>query len=432
VVGGAGILDKEGRMKKALLLAGALVAALAGLSSAAAAPELYTAPSATPGVTSKTVTIGATFPLSGPVSPYATISRGMAAYFSYINARRGKDGKRGVYGRQIVFKVYDDQYNPAQTVQQTNRLILQDKVFALVGSLGTEPNLAIRPLTNQRKVPHLLVSTGASYWGTQYKQFPWTTGWQPDYVTEGKVYGQWILRNRPNAKVAVLYQNDDYGKDYLNGLKQGLGDKQGLIVSEQNYEVTDANYNSQIIRLRNSGADTWVVLSTVGRPTVTALATARGLNWRPEQIIINSVAATDATMAAVIQRTGAAFVNGSISTGYLKNPTNPKYRKDSAVRQYNQLLTKYGPSGANHGDTFYYYGMAKAYDFVKLLYAAGKNLTRESIMKATQNMNWTNPYTIKGVQVKTSATDRFPLDQVKIVRYTDGSWSEVSKLFKGR
>ena len=197
-------------MRKALLLAGALLATVAGLSSATAAPERATAPSATPGVTSKTIVLGGTFPLSGPASLYAPIPRGMAAYFSYINSRKSKtDGKRGVFGRQIVWKYYDDQYNPAQTVQLTNRLILQDKVFANVGSLGTEHNQAIRPLLNSRKVPHILVSTGASFWGTQRKEFPYTVGWQPDYISEGKVYGRWIVQNAPNAKIAVFYQNDD-------------------------------------------------------------------------------------------------------------------------------------------------------------------------------------------------------------------------------
>jgi branched-chain amino acid transport system substrate-binding protein len=268
-------------MKKALLLAGALVATLAGLSSAAAAPERATAPSADPGVTSKRIVLGGTFPLSGPASLYAPIPRGMAAYFSYINSRRSKvDGKRGVYGRQIVWKYYDDQYNPAQTVQLTNRLILQDKIFANVGSLGTEHNQAIRPLLNSRKVPHILVSTGASFWGTQRREFPYTVGWQPDYVSEGKVYGRWLVQNAPNAKIAVFYQNDDYGKDYLNGLKQGLGSRQSLIVSEQSYEVTDASYASQIATQRRSGADTWVLLTTP-TPTVRAIATARGLNWKP-------------------------------------------------------------------------------------------------------------------------------------------------------
>jgi branched-chain amino acid transport system substrate-binding protein len=419
-------------MKKALLLAGALVATLAGLSSASAAPERATAPSATPGVTSRTIVLGGTFPLSGPASLYAPIPRGMAAYFSYINRRKSKvDGKRGVFGRQIVWKYYDDQYNPAQTVQLTNRLILQDKIYANVGSLGTEHNQAIRPLLNSRKIPHILVSTGASFWGTQRKEFPWTTGWQPDYVSEGKVYGRWIVQNAPNAKIAVFYQNDDYGKDYLNGLKQGLGSRQNLIVSEQSYEVTDATYASQIARQRASGADTWVLLTTP-TPTVRAIATARALNWKPSQIVINSVAATDTVMSTARERAGADFVNGSISTAYLKNPTNPKYRRDSAVRQYNQLMSKYGPSGANRNDTFYYYGFAKAYDVVKLLYAAGKNPTRESLMRATQKMDWANPYTIKGVKTKTTRNDNFPLDQIKIVRYNNGSWSEASNLFKGR
>jgi branched-chain amino acid transport system substrate-binding protein len=428
----AGFLDKEGRMRKALLLAGALVAALAGLSSAAAAPELSTAPSATPGVTSRSIVIGGTFPLSGPASLYAPIPRGMAAYFSYVNSRKSKvDGKRGVFGRQIVWKYYDDQYNPAQTVQLTNKLILQDKIFADVGSLGTEHNQAIRPLLNSRKIPQILVSTGASFWGTQRKEFPYTVGWQPDYVSEGKVYGRWIVQNAPNAKIAVFYQNDDYGKDYLNGLKQGLGSRANLIVSEQSYEVTDATYGSQIARQRLSGANTWVLLSTP-TPTVRAIATAKALNWKPDQIVINSVAATDSVMSAAVQRAGQDFVNGAVSTGYLKNPTNPKYRRDSAVRQYNQLMQKYGPSGANRADTFYYYGFAKAYDVVKLLYAAGKNPTRESLMKATRAMNWSNPYMIKGVVTKTTKSDNFPLDQIKIVRYNNGSWTEASALFKGR
>jgi branched-chain amino acid transport system substrate-binding protein len=415
-----------------LLLAGALVAMLAALSTATAAPEITTAPSATPGVTSRTITIGGTFPLSGPASLYAPIPRGMKAYFSYVNKRRSTvDGKRGVYGRQIVWKFYDDQYNPAQTVQLTNKLILEDKIFANVGSLGTEHNQAIRPLLNSRKIPHLLVSTGASFWGTQRAQFPWTVGWQPDYVSEGRVYGRWIVANKPNSKIAVFYQNDDYGKDYLNGVKQGLGSRANLIVSEQSYEVTDASYASQIVRQRASGADTWVLLTTP-TPTVRAIATARAINWKPDQIVINSVAATDTVMKAAEDRAGAAYVNGSISTAYLKNPTNPKYRRDAAVRQYNQLMTKYGPSGANRADTFYYYGFAKGYDVVKLLYAAGKNPTRESIRRATQRMNWANPYMIKGVVTKTTRSDSFPLDQIKIVRYNDRSWSEVSNLFKGR
>lgn len=416
-------------MKRLLGLTAALSVALAAsLSTAGAAPQK----TAETGVTSRTIVLGGTFPFSGPVSIYAPIARGMQAYFSYVNARRNKgDGKRGVYGRQIVWKTYDDAYNPAQTVQLTNRLILQDRIFANVGSLGTEPNLPIRPILNQRKVPHILVSTGASYWGLQYRQYPWTTGWQPDYIAEGRIYGQWIRRNEPNARIAVFYQNDDYGKDYLNGLKQGLGNQTSRIASELSYEVTDSSYASQISRQRASGATLWVLLTTAGTPTVRALGTARQLGWRPQQIVINSVAASDAVMRAAQATVGAEFLAGTVSTAYTKNPTNPRYANDPALRQYRRLVAKYLP-GANANDGFFLYGFAKAYDTVRLLYLAGRNPTRASLIRATQRMNWTNPYLIKGIRVKTSRTDRFPIDQVKLIRYNNGTWSEFGSLFDGR
>jgi branched-chain amino acid transport system substrate-binding protein len=227
-------------MKRVLLVTLVLGAALAvALPGAFARTE---ATQAAPGITSKSIKIGGTFPLSGPVSSYAPISAGMETYFRFVNARKGPDGKRGVYGRKIDFKVYDDAYNPAQTVQLTRKLVLEDKVFAVVGSLGTEPNLAIRQELNQRKVPQILVSTGASYWGTQYKSFPWTFGWQTDYVAEGRMYARWILANAARRKIAIFYQNDDYGKDYLRGIKQCLGTRTNLIVSELGYEVTVTNY----------------------------------------------------------------------------------------------------------------------------------------------------------------------------------------------
>jgi branched-chain amino acid transport system substrate-binding protein len=416
-------------MKRLLGLTAALSVALAAsLSSAGAAPQK----ASETGVTSKKIVIGGTFPLSGPVSSYAPIARGLQAYFSYINARRNKgDGKRGVYGRQIVWKVYDDAYNPANTVQATNRLILQDKIFANVGSLGTEPNLPIRPLLNQRKIPHILVSTGASYWGVDNKKYPWTLGWQTDYISEGRIYGQWIRRNEPNARIAVFYQNDDYGKDYLNGLKQGLGNQTSRIASELGYEVTDSSYASQISRQRASGATLWVLFTTAGTPTVRALGTARQLGWRPQQIVINSVAASDAVMRAAQATVGAEFLAGTISTQYLKNPTNPKYANDPSLKQYRDLVAKYLP-GSDANNSFFLYGFAKGYDTVRLLYLAGKNPTRASLMRATQRMNWTNPYLIKGIRIKTSKTDRFPMDQVKLTRYNNGSWSEFGQLFDGR
>jgi branched-chain amino acid transport system substrate-binding protein len=412
-----------------------LVVALAALAVAVpgafARTDKSVGPTATPGISARTITIGGTFPLSGPASLYAPIPRGMKAYFSFVNARRNRgDGKRGVYGRQIVWKFYDDQYNPAQTVQLTNQLVLRDRVYAVVGSLGTEHNQAIRPMLNQRKIPHILVSTGASYWGLQYRQFPYTNGWQPDYIAEGIAYGRWIVRNAPNSRIAVFFQNDDYGKDYLRGLKIGLGRRTSLIVSELGYEITETSYGSQIARQRASGADTWVLLTTP-TPTVRALGTARALGWRPDTIVINSVSAVDSVMAAARATAGAQYVEGAISTAYLKNPAHPAYANDRSVRNYRNIMSRYG-GGLDPNNTFHYYGVAKAYDVVRLLYMAGKNPTRESLMRATRNMNWKNPFTINGITVKTGARDRFPISHIKLVRYQNGHWTEFGSLIRGR
>src|ERR687886_104278 len=269
--------------RRFFLLAALAVAAAVSAQSASTMTKVSASSSATPGVTKTQIVIGGTFPLTGIASLYAPIPRGMDAYFNYVNNTKGPDGKKGIRGRKIVWKFYDDAYNPAQTVQLTNKLILDDKIFADVGSLGTEPTQAARPILNERKIPQIFVATGASYWGLQYKQFPWTIGWQPDYIAEGRAYGTWIRKNAPNSKIAVFYQNDDYGKDYLRGLKIGLARKKSLIVSQQSYEITDASYGSQITRQKASGADTWVLLTTP-TPTVRAIATARALNWRPDKL----------------------------------------------------------------------------------------------------------------------------------------------------
>jgi branched-chain amino acid transport system substrate-binding protein len=418
-------------VKKALTAVAALLAVLTvSIPGAFGKTNLAAAPQATPGVTKTTIVLGGTYPLSGPASLYAPIPRGMEAYFKYINARKAKDGKRGIHGRQIVWKYYDDAYNPAQTVQLTNKLILDDKIFADVGSLGTEPTQAARPILNERKIPQIFVATGASYWGLQYKEFPWTIGWQPDYIAEGRAYGEWIRKNAPNAKIAVFLQNDDYGKDYLRGLNIGLGPKKSLIVSQQSYELSDASYGSQIARQKASGADTWVLLTTP-TPTVRAIATAKALNWKPDTLVINSVSAIDTVMAAAIQRAGADFVAGAISSAYLKSATDPKYANDPQVKQYRSILAQYGPSGADPNNTFYYYGMAKGYDIVKVLMGM-KSMTRPALMKAVLHMNWVNPWAIKGVKVKTGPSDHFPISQIKLIRYTDGHFREFGSLIKGR
>jgi branched-chain amino acid transport system substrate-binding protein len=418
-------------MKKALFLLATLsLVAAVSLQSALGATRASESAEAVPGITKNQIVIGGTFPLTGPASLYAPIPKGMDAYFKWANQRKGADGKLGVYGRKIVWKYYDDGYNPANTVQLTNQLVLQDKVFAIVGTLGTEPNIPIRPLLNSRKIPHILVSTGASYWGLQYKQFPWTSGWQPDYIAEGIAYGRWIAQNAPNAKIAVFFQNDDYGKDYLKGLKIGLAAKRTLIVSELGYEITDTSYASQIARQKASAADTWVLLTTP-TPTVRAIATAKALAWKPDTIVINSVANTDSVMQAAARSAGADFVNGSVSSSYTKNPTNPTYRNDSAVKRYRDIMRRFG-GGADANNTFHYYGVAKASDVIRLLYLAGKNPTRASLMRATAKMNWVNPFLLKGITVKTGPQDRFPISQMKLIRYNNGTWSEFGPLIKGR
>jgi branched-chain amino acid transport system substrate-binding protein len=421
-------------MRKVLIAALALGAALSvSLPGAFARTEATAAPEADPGVTSRTIKIGGTFPFSGAVSSYAPISRGMEAYFRYINARKGPDGKRGVYGRQIIFKQYDDGYNPANTVQLTNKLVLEDKVFAVVSTLGTEPNLAIAPRLNQLKVPQVNILSGASFWGADYKKHPWTIGWLLDYKAEANMLAKWIRSNTARQKIAIFYQNDAYGKDYLEGIKAGLGSAgRSRIVSELGYEFTDTSYASQIARQRASGADTWVLFTTAGTPTVRALATAARLGWKPDQIVLNGVAATDGVMAAAAASTPQGYLNGLVSTGYLKNPTNPKYKNDSAVRTYRRLMAKYGDDGINIRNNFYYVGVANASDFVKLLYKAGKNLTRNSLRAAYEKQNWVNPYALAGSRVKTSKTDHFPIDQGKIVRYSNGTFSEEGRLLKGR
>jgi branched-chain amino acid transport system substrate-binding protein len=408
-------------MRRILLTILVLVAALVVSVSTATAEN---------GITAKTVTIGATFPLTGPASGYAPIAGGMKAYFSYINARRGTDGKRGVGGRQVVFKYYDDGYNPANTVQLTRKLVESDKVFAIVGQLGTEVCLSVRPYLNQAKVPQIFVSTGATQFGTQGSQYPWTIGWQPDYVSEGRVYGENIAKSQADQKIGVLYQNDDYGKDYLAGFKTGLGSATANIISEQPFEVTAADVKSQVAKLKASGATIFAIFATP-KFTIQSFAFAKAFGWKPVQIYVNSVSATDAFMTTASKAAGADTVNGSVSVTYLKDPANPKWDADSAMVRYNTIMKKYLP-GANAKDQLYLYGFAKAEAFVQALTKAGKSPTRASLLKAVSSMNSANPFAQPGVIQKTGVGDRFVISQQRLIRYTNGTWAEVGPLVDGR
>ncbi len=408
-------------MRRVISIVFALVAAL-GVTASTAAAET--------GVTARTVTVGGTFPLTGPASGYAPIPVAMKAYFSYINSRRGTDGKRGVLGRQIVFKYLDDGYNPANSVQLTRQLVEQDKVFAVVGSLGTEVNLAIRPYLNSKKVPQLLNATGATTWGRDWKQFPWTTGWQPDYELEGKVFGQAIARNSSNAKIAVLYQNDDYGKDYLRGLEAGLGAKSANIAGKEAYEVTAPDVRSQVAKLRATGATVFVILATP-KFTIQSYVIAKALGWTPPVIYTNSVSATD-TFLTLASRSGAGtLVNNTLTVQYAKDPANPKWANDAAMKLYRTVMTKYYPNGSDvavQNNALNLYGVAVAHAFVQLLEKSGKSPTRAGIVKAFRSWKQANPFLLPGNVQRTGPTNQFPLRCQQIVKFTDSTFKSVSAL----
>lgn len=416
-------------MRKLIACGVALVAALAfTVSGALGGTE------ATPGVTARTITIGGTFPLTGPAALYAPIPVAMKAYFSYVNARKGPDGKRGVMGRQIIWKYYDDQYNPANAVQLTRRLVEQDKVFATVGQLGTENVLATREYMNSRKVPQVFVATGASVMGSEYKEYPWTIGWMPDYVSEGRLYGLQIRQNHPGKKIAIVYQNDDYGKDILYGVQAALGAKyvQDNVVVKEPVEVTATSVVPQMVKVKASGADILVVL-TIPTPAVRIIGTAKALGIQPEAIYTNLVAVVAPAVKAMVLNAGAGYVNGMVTANFLKDPTSPRWTNDAAMKQFREIIAKYGGS-LNPNDYQVMYGVALAESFVQALYRAGKNPTRASLMNAVTSFNGPNKFLLPGIVMKTSKTDHFVISQMQLQKLDAEKliWEPFGKIIDGR
>src|ERR1700704_1272373 len=383
-----------------------LLLAAAVLASAAVVVTAGAAPSAAPGVTAKSILLEWTFPLSGPASGYAPIPGGMKAYFDYVNA------KGGVNGRKINFKYEDDGYNPANTVQITHKFVEQDHAFALVGGLGTEPQTAVRQYLNDNKVPQLFVSTGATTFDRAWSQYPWTLGWQPDYEAEGAIYGKYIVKNFPTAKLGVLFQNDDYGNDYLRGPNAGLTQQhQPQIVATAPYDLGTGAPAAQVAKLKASGADTFVIFATP-TPTIQSYVIATKLGWHPAHVITNSVSATDAFLT-IATKSGSDITNGTITVSYLLDPANPIYNKQPGMKLYRQIMAKYNPKG-NANDGLNLYGVAKAWNTVQVLQAAGKKLTRAGLMKAARTMNLTtklkkaNPFALPGVDTVTKGGDQYP------------------------
>ena len=412
-------------MKRTFLL---IVAALA--ASAAVVMTAGATSSATPGVTAKSILLEGTFPLSGPASGYAPIPAGMGAYFSYVNAHGG------VNGRKIIWKYSDDGYNPANTVQLTHQFVEQDHAFALVGGLGTEPQTAVRQYLNDNKVPQLFVSTGATTFDRDWSTYPWTIGWQPDYEAEGSIYGKYIAKNLPNAKLGVLYQNDDYGNDYLRGLNAGLTQQHTTqIVATAPYDLSGTPPAAQVAKLKASGADTLVIFATP-TPTIQTYVIATKLGWTPANVFTNSVSATDAFLT-IATKSGSTITNGTITASYLLDPANPIYNKQPGMKLYRTIMAKYDAAG-NANDGLNLYGVAKAWTTVKVLQAAGAKLTRAGLMKVARNMSFSaaltnaNPFALPGVKVFTKGGYQYPISQVTLVKYQNNVFQPFGKLINGR
>jgi branched-chain amino acid transport system substrate-binding protein len=372
-----------------------------------------------PGVTSNSILLGGTAAISGPESAYyAPVSKGAAAYFAYVNAHGG------VNGRQIQYKVVDDAYDPTQTVQATRQLVEQDHVFAIFNSIGTDHMLAVRPFLNQAKVPQLFVGTGDRVTFSGAKQYPWTMGYLPSFYGEGEIYGRYIAAHTPKARIAVLYENDAYGKDLRDGLAKGLHGK-GKIVSTASYELTDSDMSSQIASLHASHADT-LALFALPKEVIQAFLAAHKLGWQPHYFM-SAVSVDPFVMNVVAASAGKKTTEGAITTAFLKVATDPALAHDKGALLYKSIMAKYC-QGCDPSALAHIYGMAAAFTMVDTLRHAGRNLTRKSLLTAATHLNETNnPFLQPGIVIKTSPTDYLPFEQLRMFHYHNGRWTP----FKG-
>jgi ABC-type branched-subunit amino acid transport system substrate-binding protein len=375
----------------------------------------------TPGVTSSTITIGGTVPITGPAALFASVGSGASAYFKYVNAHGG------VNGRKIKYIYLDDAYDPSKTVQLTRQLVEQDHVLAIFNSVGTDNNLAIRDYLNAAKVPQLFGGTGTAKIGDGFKSDPWTMGFLPSFRAEGEIYGRSIAATA-NPKVAVLYEDSDFGKDMTDGLKKGLGGKASTIVAEQAYQPTDTSIDSQMSTLHASGANV-LVLNVTPQYAILAYLTAHKFGWHPK-IYISSVCISPNVMD-IIRANAAVEANGSRSIAFVKDPTDKVWAKDPVVALYRSILKRYAPS-AKPEDVYNFYGMSVAYTMVDALKQAGKSPTRASLLKAATHLNEVNPFMRPGIKVTTTSTDYYPISKAQLVRYDRSHWVVAAPLTSAR
>ncbi len=400
------------KMKLAAMgLAGALSLAMAG---AALAQKKYDT-----GASDTEIKIGNTYAYSGPASAYGVIGKTEAAYFKMLN------DQGGINGRKINFITYDDGYSPPKTVEQTRKLIESDEVLFIFNPLGTATSLATIKYLNAKKIPQLFIAAGGTMFGN-HKQYPWTMGWQPNYQSEGRIYAKHVLEKYPNAKIGILSANDDFGRDSLKGFKDGLGDKaKTLIVSEATYETSDPTIDSQILKLKASGADMFINFTT---PKFAAMAIKKNaeIGWKPVHIL-HSVSQA---VGSVMKPAGLENGKGIISANYGKDPDDPSWKDDASVKAWSAFMDKYIPDGDKH-NTLYVYGYNAAQTMAQVLKQCGDNLTRENVMKQAASLDFDLPMLLPGIKITTSPTDYFPIKQMQLQSFDGEKWVRFGPVIKG-
>ena len=398
-----------------LAIASAAFALLAASSSGALAQKKYDT-----GATDTEIKVGNIMPYSGPASAYGVIGRTEAAYFKKIN------DAGGINGRKINFISYDDAYSPPKAVEQARKLVESDEVLFLFGPLGTPSNSAIQKYLNSKKVPQLFVATGATKFG-DYKDFPWTMGWQPAYQSEGRIYAKYLLKEKPGAKIAIMFQNDDFGKDLLKGLKDGLGDKaSSMIVAEESYEVSEPSIDSHIVKLKSSGADVYFSMTTP-KFAAQSIKKVAELGWKPMYFQSN----VGASVGSVLQPAGFENAQGILSAAYAKDGSDAQWDNDEGMKKFYAFLAKYAPE-ANKNDGSVVFGYGQAQTMVQVLKQAGDNLTRDNIMKQAASLKDLNLDTLlPGVKVNTSATDFYPIEQLQMMRFQGQKWDLFGPVISG-
>jgi len=375
------------------------------ISSPALAQKKYDS-----GASDTEIRIGNIMPYSGPASAYAAIGKAEEAYFNKVNA------EGGINGRKIKFISYDDAYSPPKTVEQARKLVESDGVLLIFGSLGTSTNSAIRKYMNEKKVPQLFVASGASKWNDP-RQYPWTMGWQPSYASEARIYAKYIMKEKPDGKIGVLYQNDDFGKDYLKGLKEGLGPKASMIVLEDAYDTSEPAIDEHVVKLKASGADVFISITTP-KFAAQAIKKAAEINWHPVHIVSN----VSASVGGVIEPAGLEISQGLLSASYTKDGSDPQWNADDGMKKFYNFVAQYDPK-ANKLDAGVVFGYAAAQTMVKVLQMCGDDLTRDNVMKQAASLKDFEPDTLlPGIRINTAADNFAPIEQLQMMRFKGRKW----------